>query len=55
MLGAGLNALNPPFDSTGIATFGIGAAVYASLRFSPFISIPIALVVSFPYGLTTGA
>ncbi|HCS80611.1 MAG TPA: hybrid sensor histidine kinase/response regulator [Alteromonas macleodii] len=54
VLGAGLNALNPPFDSTGIATFGIGAAVYASLRFSPFISIPIALVVSLPLWLNDG-
>ena len=55
VLGAGFNALNPPFDSTGIATFGIGAAVYASLRFSPFISIPIALVVSLPLWLNDGS
>ena len=50
-----LPSLNPPFDSTGIATFGIGAAVYASLRFSPFISIPIALVVSLPLWLNDGS
>ncbi|MBT3135935.1 response regulator [Alteromonas sp. ALT199] len=55
VLGAGLNALNPPFDSTGIATFGIGAAVYASLRFSPFISIPIALLISLPLWLSDGS
>ncbi|AXT38117.1 hybrid sensor histidine kinase/response regulator [Alteromonas sp. BL110] len=54
-LGAGLNALNSPFDSTGIATFGIGAAVYASLRFSPFISIPIALLISLPLWLNEGS
>ncbi|MCZ8530715.1 ATP-binding protein [Alteromonas sp. PRIM-21] len=55
LLGAGLNALSPPFDSTGIAAFGIGAAVYASLRFSPFISIPIALLTSLPLWLNEGS
>ena len=54
-LGAGLNALNPPFDSSGIATFGIGAAVYASLRFTPFISIPTALIISLPLWLSEGS
>ena len=54
-LGAGLNGLNPPFDSSGIATFGVGAAVYASLRFSPFLSIPIALIISLPMWLSDGS
>ena len=54
-LGAGLNSLDPPFDSTGIATFGIGVAVYASLRFSPLVSIPIALVISLPLWLNEGS
>lgn len=55
VLGASLNALSPPFDSTGIAAFGIGAAVYASLRFSPFISIPIGLLISLPLWLNEGS
>ena len=54
-LGAGLNALEPPFDSSGIATFGVGAAVYASLRFSPFLSVPIALIISLPMWLSEGS
>ena len=54
-LGAGLNSLDPPFDSTGIATFGMGVAVYASLRFSPLVSIPIALVISLPLWLNEGS
>ena len=55
IFGAGLNALNPPFDSSGIATFGVGAAVYASLRFSPYLSIPIALLISLPMWLSDGS
>ena len=55
LLGVGLNALQAPFDSTGIAIFGVGVAVYSSLRFSPFISVPLALIISVPLWLNHGS
>lgn len=55
LVGVALNAIPAPFDSSGIAVFGVGVSVYAALRFSPFISIPIALLISMPLWLTEGS
>lgn len=51
ILGFGINSLAAPFDSEGIAVFGVGVAVYASLRFPPVFAIPLALVISIPLWL----
>jgi len=55
LLGAGLCAIPAPFDSSGLAVFGVGAAVYGALRFSPYISIPLALIISLPLWLSPGS
>lgn len=55
LVGVVLNAIPAPFDSSGIAVFGVGVSVYAALRFSPFVSIPIALLISMPLWLTEGS
>ncbi|MDO6568946.1 ATP-binding protein [Alteromonas sp. 1_MG-2023] len=49
--GIALNAVPAPFESSGIAVFGIGAGVYAALRFPPTVAIPIALIISIPLWL----
>lgn len=54
-LGTGLNFIPPPFDSSGLAVFGMGVAVYAALRFSPYLSIPISLIISAPLWLNDGS
>ncbi|GEA10215.1 ATP-binding protein [Alteromonas sp. KUL49] len=48
LVGVVLNILPAPFDSTGISVFGMGAAIYAALRFRPVIAIPVSLVISLP-------
>lgn len=55
VLGYGINSFAAPFDSAGIAVFGVGVAVYASLRFPPVFSIPIALIISIPLWLEHGS
>ena len=55
LIGIGLNSLKAPFDSTGIAVFGVGAAVYAALRFPPYISIVLSLFVCAPLWLEDGS
>ena len=55
LLGVGLNALEAPFDSSGIAIFGVSAAVYAAMRFHPVIAIPITLIISVPLWLNEGS
>ncbi|BFT29004.1 hypothetical protein D210916BOD24_01800 [Alteromonas sp. D210916BOD_24] len=55
LIGVGLNTLQAPFDSSGIAVFGVGAAVYAALRFPPYLSIPLSLCVSVPLWLGDGS
>ncbi len=55
ILGVGLCAIPAPFDSSGLAVFGVGAAVYAALRFSPYVSIPMALIISLPLWLAEGS
>ena len=55
ILGVGLNALEAPFDSSGIAIFGVSAAVYAAMRFHPLVAIPIALIISVPLWLNEGS
>ncbi|GFD69463.1 hypothetical protein KUL106_27260 [Alteromonas sp. KUL106] len=54
-LGFGLNTLSAPFDSAGIAVFGVGVAVYASLRFAPIFSIPLGVIISLPLWLNHGS
>lgn len=48
VVGIALNLLPAPFDSTGLSVFGMGAAVYAALRFRPLFAIPISLLISLP-------
>ena len=48
VIGAGLNTLSAPFYSSGIAAFGMGAAIYGALRFSPRYAIPLTLLISLP-------
>tara|TARA_X000001388_G_scaffold25462_1_gene17770 strand:- start:1560 stop:4391 length:2832 start_codon:yes stop_codon:yes gene_type:complete len=55
VLGAGLNALPAPFDSTGTSVFGVGAGVYAALRFAPKLAIPVILLISLPLWLSDGS
>ncbi len=55
VVGIALNAVPAPFDSSGIAVFGVGVGVYAALRFPPVIAIPIALVICVPLWLTHGS
>ena len=55
LVGVGINVLPAPFDSSGIAVFGYGAAVYAALRFTPYLSIPIALLISAPVWFGDGS
>ena len=55
LLGVGLNSLDAPFDSTGIAIFGVSAAVYAAMRFHPVLSVPLALIISIPLWLNEGS
>ena len=54
-VGSALNAVPAPFDSSGIAVFGVGVGVYAALRFSPIIAIPVALIICVPLWLTHGS
>ncbi|WP_338456222.1 ATP-binding protein [uncultured Alteromonas sp.] len=55
VVGIALNAVPPPFDSSGIAVFGVGVGVYAALRFPPIVAIPIALIICVPLWLTHGS
>ncbi len=55
IIGVTLNSIEAPFDSTGIAVFGVGTAVYIALRFSPLISIPVSLLISFPLWINDGS
>ena len=48
VIGAGLNTLSAPFYSSGIAAFGMGAAIYGALRFPPRYAIPLTLLISLP-------
>ena len=48
VIGAGLNSLSAPFYSTGIAAFGMGAAIYGALRFPSRYSIPLTVLISLP-------
>lgn len=55
VVGIGLNIIPAPFNSSGIAVFGCGAAVYAALRFPPAIAIPMALAISAPLWMMGGS
>ncbi|WP_421133437.1 ATP-binding protein [Alteromonas sp. A079] len=48
VIGAGLNSLSAPFYSTGIAAFGMGAAIYGALRFPSRYAIPLTVLISLP-------
>ncbi|WP_269520935.1 ATP-binding protein [Alteromonas sp. BMJM2] len=54
LVGGFINVLPAPFDSSGIVVFGCGAAVYAALRFTPYLSIPIALLICSPLWFSDG-
>lgn len=55
LAGVVINILPAPFDSTGTAVFGCGAAVYTVLRFAPYLSIPAALFICSPFWFADGS
>lgn len=46
--GTAVNALPPPFESTGAEVFGIAGAIVVALLFRPRIAIPVSLLICAP-------
>ncbi|MEW9797436.1 ATP-binding protein [Alteromonas sp. CYL-A6] len=54
LAGALVNALPEPFESHGIAVFGLAAAVYVALAFRPVIAVLSTLIICSPLILHSG-
>ncbi|GGW79313.1 response regulator [Alteromonas halophila] len=48
LAGTAVNTLPPPIESSGVEVFGLGAAVFLALRYSPVMAVPAALIICAP-------